>query len=144
MVVSKRAPAAHGVPGDRSKVLLARADRLLMEAVGESDPRERFLAAYLAALRGAGAVIAALDPVKPRRGSRSAWVLLIKAAPEFVMWADYFADHSATRAALEAGISRPVSAEAADDFCTRVGAFVHDVEDLIGDESRLPGSLESA
>lgn len=144
MVVSKRAAAAYGVPGDRGRVLLARADRLLMEAAGESDPRERFLTAYLAALRGAGAVIAALDPVKPRRGSRSAWVLLTKAAPEFVMWADYFADRSSTRAALEAGISRPVSTETADDFFTRVGAFLHDVEDLIGDESRLPGSLESA
>ena len=109
-----------------------------MEAAGESDPRERFLAAYLAALRGAGAVIAALDPGEPRRGSRSAWVLLTKAAPEFVMWADYFADHSSTRAALEAE-SAGWWAPTAVRFFTRVGAFLHDVEDLIGDESRLPG-----
>ncbi len=122
----------------RPRVLLQRADRLLMEAAGELDPRERFQTAYLAALRGAAAVLAATESARPaRERSRSAWVLMSRAAPEFVMWSDYFADHSATRAALEAGISRTVTDREADDFYTRVGAFLHDVEDLVGDTARL-------
>lgn len=127
----------HARPGP----LLQRADRLLMDAAGEDDPGERFLAAYLAALRGAAAVLAATEATRPaRERSRNAWVLMSRAAPEFVMWSDYFADHSATRAALEAGITREVTDAQADDFYSRVGAFLHDVEDLVGDHARLPGS----
>jgi hypothetical protein len=127
--------------------LLARADRLLMDAAGEDDPRERFLAAYLAALRGAGAVLAcAASQRGARERSRNAWVLMARSAPEFAMWADYFAEFSDTRAALEAGIAREVSDRQADDFYARVGAFLHDVEDLVGDPARLraPGSWDVA
>ena len=124
---------------NRSRVLLGRADSLLMAAAGESDPAERYLAAYLAALRGAAAVLAAVTvSTKTRARSRSAWVLMAQSAPEFVMWADYFSDHSATRAALAAGISRPITDAQADEFYSRVGAFLHDVEDLVTDSARLP------
>src|SRR5690348_1600226 len=44
-------------PG-RAGQLLKRADGLLMQAAGERDPCERLRTAYLAALRGAGAVLA--------------------------------------------------------------------------------------
>ncbi|WP_307829799.1 SAV_6107 family HEPN domain-containing protein [Antrihabitans stalagmiti] len=134
-----RTKLTHGPGNTRGpRVLLERADRLLMDAVGEDDPRERFQVAYLAALRGAAALLAGSAPAKPtRERSRSAWVLMARAAPEFVMWADYFADHSATRAALEAGLSRDVTVAEADDFYTRVGAFLHDVEDAVGDGGRL-------
>lgn len=115
-----------------------RADRLLMEAAGERDPRERFQAAYLAALRGAAALLAVADEVRPRERSRSAWVLMARAAPEFVMWSDYFADRSETRAALEAGLARRVTDADADEFFGRVGAFLHDVEDFIGAAVKLP------
>ncbi|MBJ8343217.1 hypothetical protein JGU72_00915 [Antrihabitans sp. YC2-6] len=109
-----------------------------MDAVGEDDPRERFQVAYLAALRGAAAVLGAHAASRTgREKSRSAWVLMARSAPEFVMWADYFAEHSATRAALEAGLSREISDRQADDFFDRVGAFLHDVEDLLGDGARL-------
>ncbi|WP_342669675.1 SAV_6107 family HEPN domain-containing protein [Aldersonia kunmingensis] len=125
-------------PATRKNTLLDRADRLLIEAMGEPDPRERFRAGYLAALRGAGAVLAVTSASAPARAkNRSAWVLMARAAPEFVMWSDYFAGFSATRAALEAGINRDVAPAEADEFCGRVGAFLHDVEDLIGDDSRL-------
>ena len=130
-----------------ARELLARADRLLMDAVGEDDPRERFQVAYLAALRGAAAVLAADPRGKPARPrSRNAWVLLAAVAPEFVMWADYFAGHSETRAALESGITRNVTEPQADEFFDRVGAFLHDVEDLVGDDARLrpERGLESA
>jgi hypothetical protein len=119
-----------------------------MEAAGEDDPRERFLAAYLAALRGAGAVLAATPGATAHRGTRdrtrNAWVMMARSAPEFVMWADYFAQFSDTRAALEAGISRRVTDREADDFYTRVGAFLHDVEDLVGDSARLRFTGESS
>ena len=48
------------------------------------------------------------------------------------MWADYFEDYSELRGALLAGIDRPVPPERADEFYRRVGAFLHDVDDLLG------------
>ena len=126
-----------GQPGRAGK-LLKKADGLLMQAAGEEDPRERFRTAYLAALRGAGAVLAFTGAdAAPRARSRNAWVLLQRAAPEFVMWADYFSARSETRAALEAGLDRDVGDQQADEFYSRVGAFLHDVEDLIDVGARL-------
>ncbi|WP_330253782.1 SAV_6107 family HEPN domain-containing protein [Nocardia sp. NBC_00565] len=126
-----------GQPGKAGK-LLRRADGLLMQAAGEQDPRERFRTAYLAALRGAGAVLAFTGAdAAPRARSRNAWVLLQRAAPEFVMWADYFSARSETRAALEAGLDRHIDDQEADEFYSRVGAFLHDVEDLVEPGSRL-------
>lgn len=128
----------HQGQSGRAGMLLQRADGLLMEAAGENDPRERFRVAYLAALRGAGAVLALTGAdTAPRARSRNAWVMLQRAAPEFVMWADYFSGHSATRAALEAGLPREIDDTRADEFYTRVGAFLHDVEDLIAPAVRL-------
>jgi hypothetical protein len=126
-----------GQPGRAGK-LLKKADGLLMQAAGEEDPRERFRTAYLAALRGAGAVLAFTGAdAAPRARSRNAWVLMQRAAPEFVMWADYFSARSETRAALEAGLDRDVGDQQADEFYSRVGAFLHDVEDLIDVGARL-------
>ncbi|MCM6773344.1 SAV_6107 family HEPN domain-containing protein [Nocardia sp. CDC159] len=122
----------------RAGNLLDRADGLLLQAAAEPDPRERFRTAYLAALRGAGAVLALTGADRaPRARSRNAWVLMQQAAPEFVMWSDYFSAHSETRAALEAGLDRPVDAARADEFASRVGAFLHDVEDLVSAAARL-------
>ncbi|MEV0364522.1 SAV_6107 family HEPN domain-containing protein [Nocardia fusca] len=130
--------SVHPVQPGRAGMLLRRADGLLMEAAGERDPRERFRVAYLAALRGAGAVLALTGAdTAPRARSRNAWVMLQRAAPEFVMWADYFSGHSATRAALEAGLPREIDEAAADEFSSRVAAFLHDVEDLIAPAARL-------
>ncbi|MFF0490718.1 SAV_6107 family HEPN domain-containing protein [Nocardia sp. NPDC003482] len=129
----------------RAGNLLARADGLLLQAAAEPDPRERFRTAYLAALRGAGAVLALTGADRaPRARSRNAWVLMQQAAPEFVMWSDYFSSHSETRAALEAGLERPVDTARADEFASRVGAFLHDVEDMVAAATRLrplPGWL---
>ncbi|MET8779988.1 SAV_6107 family HEPN domain-containing protein [Nocardia sp. NPDC050713] len=126
-----------GQPGKAGK-LLKKADGLLLQAAGETDPRERFRTAYLAALRGAGAVLAFTGAdAAPRARSRNAWVLLQRAAPEFVMWADYFSARSELRAALEAGLDREVDERQADEFSSRVGAFLHDVEDLLKSAARL-------
>ncbi len=109
-----------------------------MQAAGERDPRERFRTAYLAALRGAGAVIALTGADNaPRARSRNAWVLMQGAAPEFTMWADYFSSRSELRVALEAGLDRDVDNDEADEFSSRVGAFLHDVEDLLSASARL-------
>ncbi|MBB5917979.1 hypothetical protein BJY24_006891 [Nocardia transvalensis] len=129
-----------GYPGrsGRAGGLLDRADGLLLQSTAEGDPRERFRTAYLAALRGAGAVLAITGADRaPRARSRNAWVLMQQAAPEFVMWADYFSSFSETRAAIEAGLDRPVDARRADEFASRVGAFLHDVEDLVTTAARL-------
>ncbi|MFC8044330.1 SAV_6107 family HEPN domain-containing protein [Nocardia sp. NPDC057353] len=127
-------PARRGRAGS----LLKKADGLLMAAAGEPDPRECFRTAYLAALRGAGAVLAFTGAdTAPRARSRNAWVLLQRAAPEFVMWADYFSAHSELRAALEAGLDREIGRQEAVEFHSRVGAFLHDVEDLLASAARL-------
>ncbi|GAA4480325.1 hypothetical protein GCM10023094_26660 [Rhodococcus olei] len=110
--------------------LLDRADALLAEAVGARDPSDRFRAAYLAALRGAGA---ALRGRTPRSGSRSAWALLSRAAPELAGWPEFFAEHSETRAAIEAGISRTITWAEADRFHAEVSRFLTVVEGYLAD-----------
>lgn len=114
------------VPTARSRELLRRADALLMEAAVTSAPDERFRISYLAALRGAGAITAALVGGAGR--SRNAWQQLRRVGPEFAARADYFAGRSDLRAALEAGISREVTDAAADEFLGRVGEFLDQVE----------------
>ncbi|MDV7244177.1 MULTISPECIES: SAV_6107 family HEPN domain-containing protein [Rhodococcus] len=124
-----RAPASR-----RAASLLDRADALLSQSVGADSPADRFHSAYLAALRGAGAVLAAADgsPGGRRTRTRNAWVLMADAASDFGAWADYFAGHSATRAAIEAGMSRTLTDLEADEFFVEVGRFLQAVEDHIG------------
>ena len=116
--------------------LLDRADSLLAEAAGAHDPADRFRAAYLAALRGAGA---ALRGRTPRSSSRSAWVLLARAAPELADWAEYFAEHSQARAAIEAGISRTITRSEADRFRAEVSRFLAAVKEYLAAEPRGAG-----
>ncbi|XGU20514.1 SAV_6107 family HEPN domain-containing protein [Rhodococcus sp. 3Y1] len=87
--------------------LLRKADALLEEAIGAGDPADRFRCAYLAALRGAGAVLAAAPAGagSKRKRSGNAWVLMDAAAPAFGAWSKFFAGWSATRAAVETGVS---------------------------------------
>ncbi|MGF7123866.1 SAV_6107 family HEPN domain-containing protein [Rhodococcus sp. BE178] len=121
--------------------LLRRADGLLSEAAGAVQAAERFRCAYLGALRGAAAVLAGVEGAansgrarRPR--SRSAWVLMARAAPDFVEWADYFAQHSALRASIEAGVTRTVTDADADAFYFEVGRFLTAVEDRLGATNR--------
>lgn len=116
--------------------LLDRADALLAEAAGARDPADRFRAAYLAALRGAGAALAGRAP---RSRSRSAWALLRRADPELADWCDFFAAHSDTRAAIEAGISRTITAAEANRFHGEVSRFLTVVEDRLAAVDRGQG-----
>lgn len=120
----------------RSRELLRRADALLMEAAVTSAPDERFRIAYLAALRGAGAITAALVGGAGR--SRNAWQQLRRVGPEFAARADYFAQRSDLRAALEAGIRREVSEAVADDFLGQVGEFLDQIEQACRGEGEGP------
>ncbi|UKD55501.1 MULTISPECIES: SAV_6107 family HEPN domain-containing protein [Amycolatopsis] len=112
--------------------LLAQANRGLDHAENERDPAERFIGAYLAALRGAGAVLAVRG--RPRRGRgrpASGWVLLDAVAPELREWSAFFADHSETRAAAEAGISGRVTAELATGLLEATAQFLELVRRVV-------------
>jgi hypothetical protein len=110
--------------------LLEQARRGLAEAAGYADPRQRYAAAHLGALRAAAAVLAARTrpEASGRRRPRSAWVLLAQIAPELGEWATFFAAGAAKRAAAEAGLSHAVTEREADDLVRDAGAFVAVVE----------------
>jgi hypothetical protein len=114
--------------------LLEQARRGLAEATGYADPRQRYAAAHLAALRAAAAVLAARTrpEASGRRRPRSAWVLLAQITPELGEWATFFAAGAAKRAAAEAGLSHAVTEREADDLVRDVGAFVAVVESSLG------------
>ncbi|WP_116199027.1 SAV_6107 family HEPN domain-containing protein [Amycolatopsis circi] len=125
--LSLRPPAA-----PEAVTLLAQANRGLDHAENERDPAERFIGAYLAALRGAGAVLAVRG--RPRRGRgrpASGWVLLDAVAPELREWSAFFADHSETRAAAEAGITGRVTAELAEGLLQATAQFLELVRRVV-------------
>lgn len=105
--------------------LFAQARRGLTDAEREHDPAERFIASYLAALRAAAAVLAARGrPHRGRAKPASTWALLETAAPELKEWAVYFASNSAARASAQAGITRGMTIEVADDLLRQSRRFV--------------------
>ncbi|OZM74654.1 hypothetical protein CFN78_04855 [Amycolatopsis antarctica] len=105
--------------------LLRQARRGLAEAGGEADPAERFIGSYLSALRAAAAVLSARGrPHRGRARPASVWVLLDSAAPELREWAAFYTANSATRAAAQAGITRMVSAQSADELHRQTAHFL--------------------
>ncbi len=125
--MSLRPPASPAAAG-----LLAQARRGLAEAARESRPAERFIGAYLAALRGAAAVLAARGrPHRGRARPASTWVLLDSVAPELREWSAFFASNSATRAAAQAGITGKVTAESADGLVGAATPFLELVRRLV-------------
>ncbi|WP_406629009.1 SAV_6107 family HEPN domain-containing protein [Amycolatopsis sp. WGS_07] len=110
--------------------LLSQANRGLDHAENERDPAERFIGAYLAALRGAGAVLAVRG--RPRRSRpASGWVLLDAVAPELREWSAFFAANSETRAAAEAGITGRVDAELAAGLLQATAQFLELVRRVV-------------
>ncbi|SEC23853.1 hypothetical protein SAMN04489727_3057 [Amycolatopsis tolypomycina] len=125
--MSLRPPASPAAAG-----LLAQARRGLAEAVQESRPAERFIGAYLAALRGAAAVLAARGrPHRGRARPASTWDLLDSVAPELREWSAFFASNSATRAAAQAGITGKVTAESAAGLVGAATPFLELVRRLV-------------
>jgi len=105
----------------------------LAEARRDPSPDQRYVTAYLSALRAAAAMLALRGrPHRGRARPTSAWVLLSSLAPEFREWAMYFAAGSTTRAAAQAGVTRLVSQRAADDMVRQAAQFA----DLVGEAIR--------
>ena len=129
----RAAPTLRPAPTSRAALgLLRQAAEGLTEAHRHDDPLLRYPAAYLAALRGAAAVLAVRTTPQPRRGAtRNAWLLLGDVAPELAEWAAFFAACAATRAAAEAGIARLVGQRDADDLLRQAEQFVGIVGDSI-------------
>lgn len=109
--------------------LLNEANRTLLEAEWEPEPVQKFVTGYLAALRGAAAMLALRGrPHRGRAKPASAWALLSKVAPELAEWSAFFAAASPLNAALRAGIRKPVSQRYADDVVRQTGQFLALVE----------------
>lgn len=123
--------------------LYAQARRGLAEAERESEPAQRFIGAYLAALRGTAAVLEARGrPHRGRARPASGWVLLESVAPELKEWAAFFAANSATRAAAQAGLTGKVTAEMADELVRAGTVFLELVRRVVhglpmGDEAHV-------
>jgi hypothetical protein len=126
--------------------LLDQARHGLAEAAGHVDPRQRYAAAHLAALRAAAAVLAARTrpEASGRHRPRSAWVLLADVAPELGEWATFFAAGAAKRAAAEAGLSHAVTEREADDLVRDAGAFLGVVESWLGGPVPEPAAPATA
>lgn len=113
------------VPPSSAVALLRQARAGLVEAETATEPAERYAAAHLAALRAAAAVLAVrAKPARRRARPASVWVLLAGAAPEFAEWAAFFAAGSRIRSAVQAGVTRLVSARDADDLVRQTGQFI--------------------
>jgi hypothetical protein len=105
--------------------LLTEAEQGLLAAEQETDPAHRFAAAYLCALRAAAAMLAMRGrPHRSNSRPTSVWTLLTSVAPEFREWAAFYAASSATRASVQAGITRAVSQRSADDLARQTGQFI--------------------
>jgi len=105
--------------------LLTQAQDGLAAAGRESDAAQRFALAYLSALRAGAALLAMRG--RPHRGASrpmSVWTLLASVAPELREWAAFFASWSATRASVQAGITRAVSQRTADDLLRQTSQFL--------------------
>lgn len=112
---------ASGTPA----ALLRQAECGIAAAEAETEPAERFAQAYLSALRAAAAMLAHRGrPHRGRARPTSAWTLLSSVAPELREWAAFFAACSSTRAAVQAGRVRLVSARSADDLVRQAGQFI--------------------
>jgi hypothetical protein len=124
--------------GVSAQALRAQAGHGLAEAQRQDDPAERFRTAYLAALRGAAALLALYGrPHRSRSRPTSAWVLLASTAPEFAGWAAFFAERSATRAAVAAGMPNRVDRVVADELVGTTGQFLALVDDEVRSTARV-------
>jgi hypothetical protein len=105
-------------------------------AAGKRDTSavDRYVAAYMAALRAAAAVIAA----KPKQGDlgrrrrpQNIWELLPRAEPALGRWAAHFSAVAAARGPVRFGRIWPVSRRQADMLFGDAEAFVSLAEDAL-------------
>lgn len=112
---------------------LRRAEQALFEAELGATPADRYLGAYLAAMRTAVAVLAIR--ARPRRGGGPAdvWLVLAQLAPEFGEWAAFFAAGRQKRLLVQAGATSLVGEREADDL-------LRDARDFYGLVARRLGT----
>lgn len=115
----------YSLPSGSPEALLRQAECGVRAAAAEEEPAERYAQAYMSALRAAAAMLAHRG--RPHRGHArptSVWTLLPAVAPELREWAAYFAACSSTRAAVQAGRVRLVSARSADELVRQCEQFI--------------------
>ncbi len=144
-------PSPGGLPRRRmapnAMALLESARRGLADAVDETSPAGRYVAAHLAALRAAAAVVAVRGEPSSgsrRRRPRSVWELLPQVEPALAEWAAFFAAGASKRAAAEAGLSRAATAHEADDLLRDAEIFLSVVETALGLPGQSPLPLRTA
>ena len=144
-------PSQAGLPRHRmapsALALLDSARRGLADAIDETAPAGRYVAAHLAALRAAAAVVAVRGEPSSgsrRRRPRSVWELLPQVEPALAEWAAFFAAGASKRAAAEAGLSRAATAWEADDLLRDAEIFLSVVETALGVPSQSPLPLRTA
>lgn len=109
----------------QARDLLARADALAARSGDAATPSDVYRELYLAALRGAGAVLALYET--RRRPAGGAWTRLTHAVPGMADAAQTFAGPSRTRAAIDAGARRDVTDTAVSALYADVMAFLDGV-----------------
>ena len=144
-------PSPTGLPRHRmapsALALLDSARRGLADAIDETSPAGRYVAAHLAALRAAAAVVAVRGEPSSgsrRRRPRSVWELLPQVEPALAEWAAFFAAGASKRAAAEAGLSRAATAHEADDLLRDAEIFLSVVETALGLPGQAPLPLRTA
>ncbi|MBO3143019.1 SAV_6107 family HEPN domain-containing protein [Dermatophilus congolensis] len=90
--------------------LLAKAHSICTQALNAQTASERYVDAHLAALRAAGAIVAAKLGTPAPRG---AWAAVAELAPELSDWSIYFARATTRRQRIESGLWEPSDDEAA-------------------------------
>ncbi|WP_018156160.1 SAV_6107 family HEPN domain-containing protein [Demetria terragena] len=132
--LSAPASAPAGVAPTASAVLdlIDRSRSGLRAACHAQGAGERYTLAHLAALRAAGAMLAAQGRVGRRARPRSVWELIPAAVPEFTEWAAFFAGSGRRRQAIERGVQ--VSTREADDLVRQSETFL----DLVCAQLGLP------
>ena len=122
---------------------LLRSAASLVEAIESDDVATRYACAHVAALQAAAALLAARSVptlAGRRRPQRNAWVLLSEVAPELADWAAYFSAGAGKRAAAEAGSTRAVLPEEADQLVRDGDRFLAVVEQSLGLVPHAPSS----
>ena len=95
---------------------LRRAEQALLAAELSATPADRYLAAYLAAMRTAVTVLAVRARPRHSSGPTDVWQVLAHLAPEFGEWAAFFAAGRQKRLLVQAGATALVSEREADDL----------------------------
>jgi hypothetical protein len=95
---------------------LRRAEQALLVAELSITPADRYLAAYLAAMRTAVTVLAVRARPRHSSGPADVWQVLAHLAPEFGEWAAFFAAGRQKRLLVQAGATALVSEREADDL----------------------------